>query len=186
MTTLALPEGRPGRLLALALVLLVVLVLWTAIAAPLLDLYATRTQQLDDERIRAQHMATIAAQAPDLRRQLAARHGAKPVATDLVKGGSDALALATLQGTVQSTAGAAGVEIASIDTLPATLVGGLRRIGLHLHASGDYPALVQFLSRIRDARPAVLADDLAISVQGLDAASRFDIDVSLYAFRSNS
>ncbi|HTH99209.1 MAG TPA: type II secretion system protein GspM [Stellaceae bacterium] len=186
MTTFALPEGRPGRLLALALVLLAVLVLWTAIVSPLLDLYATRAQQLDDSGIRARHMAAIAAQAPGLRRQLAARHGAKPVATDLVKGGSDALALATLQGTVQSLAGATGIEIASVDTLPAAPVGGLRRIGLHLHATGDYPTLVRFLGRIRDARPAVLADDLTISAQGPDAASRFDIDVSLYAFRSNS
>lgn len=179
-----LPEGRFGRLLALALGLMGLLILWAVIVAPLTSVYDQRAARLANETMLADRMAQVAAEAPALRSQVASHRLAPSPPGLLIAGSTDALAAANLQSAVQRLAGDCGVDISSVDNLPSAQVGPLRQVGLHLHMAGDYPALVRLLGALRDASPAMLPDDLSIAAQGPGEGGRFDIDLTLYAFRT--
>ena len=160
---LALPEGRTGRLLALALALfcagLAVLVLWSVLVGPLLGLAQTREAALARREMRLRAAQVQVAALPALRRALAARI---PAAPEWLPGTSDALAAAALQSLVQAMARQVGARVASVAILPARTKNGLRRVGLRLALSAPFPALVALLVRLAAARPRLIVTALVL------------------------
>src|SRR4051812_49596683 len=99
MAALDLPTGRRGQLLALGLTLAVLGGAWAGIAAPLLDWYALRAEQVQARKAVARRMAELAETLPALRDQ--ARRGAaprRPAAGAGLGGARDALAAAAPPG----------------------------------------------------------------------------------------
>jgi len=184
----ALPVGRRGRLLALALACLALALIWLALVAPLMDLYATRAQRLAEQQVLADHMAALAAALPDLQRQgagvpLPAQGGA-----GLLEGPSDAVAGAALQGRLQEMVNAAGASLTSAEMLPPRTVAGLSRIGVRASVyAADWPKLVGLLRAIREADPHLLIDDLslhAMSARSRDTGPALDATFSVFGFRA--
>ena len=182
----ALPTGRSGRLLALGILLLLLLLLWQAIASPLLDLYRDRTQALDARRAVAVHMAAQAAQLPALRR-LAASSGAHSGPVTLIAGNSDAIAAAALQERVQQMATGLGATLSSTESLPPTPVpaGNYRRVGVRIAITAPFDVMVRLLAAIEQASPSMLIDDLQLHGSRIQLQPNAPIEGSLtvLAFR---
>ena len=191
-----LPTGRSGRLLALGILLLLLLVVWQAIASPLLDLYRDRAQALDARRAVAVHMAAQAAQLPALRR-LAASGNARLGPVALIAGTSDAIAAAALQERVQQMATGLGATLSSTESLPPTpargqgqgqaqgQAGPYRRVGVRIAVTAPFDVMVRLLAAIEQASPSMLIDDLQLHGSRIQLQPNAPIEGSLtvLAFR---
>lgn len=179
--TAAMPTGRVGQALAIALVALVLLAAWLAVAAPLLDLHAERAAALDGRAALARRMAQVATGLPELRQAAAAAAG--PVAPTLIEGASDAVAGAVLLQGMQDMAGRAGATLSSTETLPVEAAGAYRRIGVRVALSAPWPVLVALLRAVADASPQLLVDDLQLhGARQFGTAGEPPIDASFVAF----
>lgn len=163
MAALDLPTGRRGQLLAIGLTIAVLGGAWAGIAAPLLDWYTLRAEQVQARRAIARRMAELAETLPVLRdeaRQVAAPD--RPAAGAVLDGASDAVAAATLQGRLQDMAARAGAPLSSAEALPGEAAAGWRRIGLRVAVNAPWPAVVRLLQAIGTATPRLLVDDLQL------------------------
>lgn len=158
-----LPTGPRGRAVALGLLLLVLLILWSAIVSPLLGFYGDRADELSTEQLKVAHMAVLADQLPDLKKRAAAAGNTGPATSFVVEGPSDAVAAATLQGKVQSMATDVGTTLTSVENLPHEAAGAAyHRIGLKISLNASWPVLIALLKAVDQASPPMLIDDVQI------------------------
>lgn len=180
-----LPDGRRGQVLAAALTLTLLAAAWFAVASPLIGWYGHRAEALAQRRVLLRHMRDVAALLPSLKQQ---QRGAHPTAA-LLSGQTDALAAAAMQSAVQAMAAAAGVDLASLETLPAEARGAYRQIGLRVSLSASWPALTALLHRARTGDPRMLVDDLAVRpvpMRQRSAATPVNASFTLLAFRRDT
>ncbi len=185
--TLDLPTGPRGRLLALSLTVLVLLVLWFGIAAPVLGWYADRTEQLNQREMLAGRMAEVAAARPELQRQAAGLSASSAAPGALLAGETDAVAAATLQERMQDMAAKAGAQLSSVEMLPATQAGQFRRIGLRVAVQAGMANVIHLLELIEQAKPRMLVDELDFQRRLLltrSTAPDLDARFVVYAFRA--
>jgi general secretion pathway protein M len=179
-----------GRLLALALAVLAVAIVYLAVAAPLIDLYTSRQAFLEDQRMLAPRLEAAAAELPALRARITALHAAQSALKVTLDGASDAIASANLESRIEALAAGAGATIGSTESLPAATVAGYRRIGLRLVLSGPYETLVKLLATIEAATPPLVIDNLQIHGvlrrPGMPDADSLDAALDVYGFRSNA
>lgn len=154
-----LPGGQRGRMLAVALLAVLLGLAWIALGAPLLAWHGERAERLATRQALAQRMEAVAATLPALRRE-AAGETAGPQAQALVEGGSDAIAGAALQTHLGGLASRAGMALSSAEVLPAEAAGSYRRIRLRVSVNGPWPELVRLLQEIAQSTPRILVDDV--------------------------
>ncbi len=186
MAELALPSGRRGQVLAVAIAAVALLVLWFGIVLPLAGWHASRAASLERQAVLAGRMEALAASLPALRRR-AATLAAGPAPQTLLEGASDAVAGAELQEQVQAMAVEAGSPLTSAETLPAEPAGAYRRISLRVSLSAPYQTLVHLLAAVADATPRMLVDDLQIQAPPLGLRSAvlpMDATLTVLAFRA--
>jgi hypothetical protein len=179
-----LPTGARGRVLALALLVVALLLAWLGVAEPLADLYAAQDQSITERRAFAERMAVVAAELPALRRRAAEGAGSDsgaPLGQD-----SDALAAAKLQDLVKGYALAAGAALSSVETLPAEPAGPYRRIALRIRFEGTLPVLIDLLLGVEATQQRLLVDELELHGSPLnraDSASSLMATFVVYGFR---
>jgi general secretion pathway protein M len=184
-----LPTGRRGRALAVTLTVLVLLVLWAAVAAPLGEFYSDRAQVLEERRTVVAHMDRLAAALPELKQRAEAATRSGPPPSLVLEGSSDAVAGATLQNMIQDMAGARGANLVSVESLPAETTGAYRRIGLKVSLNASWTVLVSLLQSVEQATPPMLIDDLQIHGSPLamiNRATGLEAGFTIYAFRSGT
>ena len=183
----ALPTGRRGQWLALALLLLAVGAAYLAIVAPLLSLYAERDALIEQRRMLAPRLGAAAAELPALRARAAALRATANTKKVTLEGASDAIASANLQSRIEAVASSVGATISSTESLPAESLGDYRRIGLRLVLNGEYETLVKLLAALETATPPLILDNLKINAQmswGRGAPGRgLDAGFEVYGFR---
>lgn len=180
----ALPEGVRGQMLALALTVTALGVVWAACLQPLIDLHASRAAALEQRRLLLQHMTVLAATLPELQQQSSGE--AAPTAA-LLNGQSDAIAGAALQTEVQRMATGAGAELNSMEMLPGERRGTYQRIGLRVTTAAQWPVLIELLRAIEQGSPRMLVDDLQLRAPPIEMrASNQPISAAftVLAFRS--
>lgn len=182
----ALPTGRRGRLLALAITLVLILLVWEALVAPVLSLYDDRAASLQHDRVLLERMERVAAGLPGLQKQVSQMREAGDEEVFTIPGASDAVAAATLQNTLQEIATQAGANITSFETVPGQTVGGYRRIGLKLTMHEPWPTIVGLLRVIDTSHPPMLIDELEIHALPILAAKsqRLEASFTVYGFRA--
>ena len=158
----ALPTGRRGQALALALLALLMVALWVGVVAPALAWYGERGEVLAQRQALAVRMAQLAASAPGVQATLDAIAASGPPARAVLDGATDAIAGAALQQQVEEMTTQAGASLTSAEALPAEQAGAYRRIGLHVSVSGVWPVVVALFAAIDRATPRMLVDDLAL------------------------
>jgi hypothetical protein len=180
----ALPEGLRGRLLALALTVTALAVLWAGCVQPLVDWHATRAETLEQRRALLQRMTALAATLPELQSQSS---GERAPATALLEGATDAVAGAALQSTVQRMATTAGAELNSMEMLPAEQHGAYHRIGLRVATAAQWPILIELLREIEQGSPRMLIDDLQLRAPPVEmraATTPINAAFTIVAFRT--
>jgi hypothetical protein len=181
----SLPTGLRGKLMALALTFTMLAALWLGCVQPLLGWYADHADELERRSALAQRMDAMLGSLPDLHRQLS---GVRASPAAMLEGASDAIAGATLQGTVQAMAHTAGASISSIETLPAEPRGAYQRIALRVSLAAPWPVLIELLRGVEQGPPTMLIDDLQFrSGMAPTSAPAADVPVSasftILAFR---
>ena len=158
-----LPTGRRGQILAVALLLLLLALVWFGGVAQLVDWYGERADQVAARGALAARLEQRAAALPQLRAlALSLPPQASPLA---LPGGSDAEAAAGLQETLQALANNANLIVGSTEILPAADDGLYRRVEVRVSFNSDYPSLVKFLR-------GIAASDTPLVVVGLDLDGR--------------
>jgi general secretion pathway protein M len=182
----ALPEGVRGRLLALALTVTALAVVWAGCLQPLIDWHASRAESLEQRRLLLQRMTALVATLPELQQQSSGEHA--PAAA-LLEGQSDAIAGAALQSQVQRMAASAGAELNSMEMLPGEPRSAYRRIGLRVTTAAQWPVLIELLRAIEQASPRMLVDDLQLRAPPIDMRTSnqpISAAFTVLAFRSSA
>ena len=161
MTADMLPTGRRGQLLAIALGLLAVALLWFAIIDPVRSWYDDRAMLLERRETLLDRMRQVAATLPALRAAAAEKQSAgEETAVTMLPGGTDAVAAADLQERVQAMASNAGVNLTAVETLPAATAGQWHRISLRISMNAPWPVLMQLVRSIEKSPTRILIDDV--------------------------
>jgi hypothetical protein len=182
-----LPTGNRGRLLALAVTGCLLLLLWLAVVSPLIDFYVERADRIRRDATVLEHMTRLAASLPQLRERAHSMRESDEESVFTIEGGSDAVAAANLQSTLQEMATVDGANVTSFENVPAQTVGGYRRIGLKLSLHVPWTVLVNLLKSIEDAHPPMLIDDLeihALPQLNLSGGLKLEAEFTVYAFRN--
>ena len=183
----ALPTGRTGQALALALIIVVLAIFWLAVVQPLVDWRADRAETLVRRIALAQRMESLVATHAGLPVQAPEASGAG--ATALLDGDTDAVASAALQELLQAMFSRNGIPLNTVETLPGEGAGASRRIGLRISFNASWPVFMALLGDVEVARPAVFMDELQVqpALHRISTApGTFDISCMIFAFRSES
>lgn len=183
----ALPQGRRGQMLALGITLTAVTLLWSALGQPLLDAHASASQALARRQLLASRMAGLAGSLPQLRAAVTSLRTQPAPVVALVEGGTDAIAAAALQGSMESMATHAGARLTSAEALPAEPAGAYRRLALRVTVDATWPVLVGLLQAVEQATPRMFIDDLQLHATPTARTTRqlpLDISFTLLAFRA--
>ena len=133
----SLPHGRPGRALALAILALLVVLVWSGAVLPLLQWHDERADALNRKAMIVHRMQAAADALPSLQAL------SKPVATferpALLEGNTDAVSSASLLELAQDLASRDRVTVNSTEILPAVQRGEFRRIAVRVEAEGRQP-----------------------------------------------
>jgi len=183
----SLPDGPRGRLLALGITLVGLVLVWLGLVQPVLNAYAARDDDLQRRAVLADRTADLVSTLPALRREQAALAKAGPPANATISGATDAIAAAALQSLLESMAGAAGAHITSAEALPADQQGNYRRVEVRVSVDATWPTLVALLQAAERATPRMFVDELQIHAQPTADKTRelpLDISFTVLAFRA--
>lgn len=158
-----LPDGRRGQMLALALAVVAAAVIWAAAVAPVIGLYESRADTLAQQRDTAARMVALRQEIPALRHAVKAAGLQSADDQLLLPGGTDAIAGANLQTTLQNLATQAGTSLDSAQLLPVQAAGNLRNIGMQVSVTAPWPVLIGLLQAIGTAQPRMIIGDFRVS-----------------------
>ncbi len=178
----SLPTGRPGRLLAAGLLLLLLVLGWELVGSPLRDWFDGRADALAGRQALAVRMQALAARLPALRRAAEAGAG-RPGPAVLIEGSSDAIAGAALQGQVQQMAATLGANLSSSETLAGAAAGapgsGYRRVSVRISVTAPFEVMVRLVAAIERATPIMLIDDFELHGSRIQLAQNAPLEASL-------
>ena len=185
----SLPSGVRGQMLALAITVVVVAIIWLGAIAPALGWYIGRAEYLVQQQTLAARMQSVAGSTSSLQQRLAAASAAAPETATMLAGATDAVAGANLQQAIQDIATHAGAAVLSAEMLPATAAGSYRRIGVHVSVTGSWPELTQLLASALQATPRMLVDDVQLHqtlALGARDANPMQASLTVIAFSTGS
>jgi general secretion pathway protein M len=153
--------GRCGQALAIAVVILALALAWFGAVDPVRSWFNDRDLLLERRQALLHRMREVAATLPALRAASATDAGRDDSAgISMLSGASDAVAAANLQEHVQQMAGAAGVSLTAVETLPATAAGEWQRVSLRISLNASWPVLMDLLRAIEQSPTRILIDDV--------------------------
>ena len=182
-----LPTGRRGQVIAVALTILVVALVWIAIVNPLTGWYNQRAETLRQRQELLSREIELVGTLTTLQK-LAREAANRPLPLAVLTGDTDAYASASLQGLMQDMASKSGATLTSVGTLSGVPVGDYQRIGLRVAMTATWPVFIQFLHAVEAATPQMLVDDISLHSSVMTLASSADLPIqvsfTVVAFRS--
>jgi general secretion pathway protein M len=178
---MTLPTGIRGRLLALSLLLIPLILVAKFVLWPAFQSYASTEDDLVSTREEVVHYQRLLAEQPALQAAVARLERTRPLAPYLLAGSNRALAAAGLQKQLQDAATKHGVTILSLRVKNPASVGPLERISVEARLRTGIPELRDLLYWIETARPYLFIEDLTINVRHARrrATPVGDLEVSL-------
>jgi general secretion pathway protein M len=179
--------GRRGQALAAVVAIFVLASAWFGAIEPMRSWYNDRNLLLERRQALLHRMQEVAATLPALHAASAANTGRDNTAgTAMLPGASDAVAAADLQEHVQQMAGAAGVSLTAVETLPATPTGEWHRVSLRISLNAPWPVLMHLLRAIEQSPTRILIDDVhfhSATVVTHPTVLPIEASLVLYGFR---
>jgi hypothetical protein len=179
--TMELPTGVRGRLLALSLPALLLLVVLLGIVMPLVDYWrsveAEHTQLFNKTRA----YERLASRKDAITRQVRVLEDELTQAVDYLPKAEPAMAAAQVQADLGQLAERLGAVVRSSLTLPAKAEDGFTAVGFQLNVTGSMRSSRDILYEIESGHPRLVIDRLTITPaqeSGADGQSR-DVDMSV-------
>lgn len=180
----ALPTGQRGRLLALGILLLPLLVIFNWVLLPAWQNYAELRDEIATDTDQLQRYRRIAAELPQLRTQVREQAQQQQLAPYLIAGNNPAQAGASLQKYLQTMVNARGGRILSLRSLKAEQDGAFERVPLNARLQIDTEGLQQVLYQIETGRPLLRIDQINITARRVRGGSaQLDVRLDLSGLR---
>jgi general secretion pathway protein M len=173
-------NGRPGRLLAVALLLALAAGAWVLAVRPLLQWRAEARARLDEAAATLVRHRAVAARADEIAAETAALRDLAEREALFLPGASEGQAAAALQDAIKAAMASAGARADSVQALDAIAEGALTTVAMRVRLSADTQALQRLLHALEAGRPILLVDGLYVRARTVraDAAER-NLDVRL-------
>lgn len=173
----SLPEGVIGKVLALGIAGVLLILVYFVAVAPLLGLYADREQALDERTAQAAMLDRSVHDLPRLRALAAEVQKQAPASDLLLPASIDAVAAATLQSTVKDIVEQNGTSLTSTEILPPRAQDQFRRVGIHVSFATNQRLLTAVLKGIETAHPLMFVDNL--DIRGAGQANQADPNLTV-------
>ncbi len=182
--------ARRQRVLALALLLVLVLLVWSLVIAPFRTAASLHSERVEMLRRQAAAMQGLVEAAPRFDAEAKHLAGMPDIQNLTYSAEQPALAVAQLQGQLSQLFAAAPAALTSSQVIPETREGALTKIALQLTALSDMKALVKALHGIAAARPLLKIEKLVLrdpdgnwglTVQGKQL-SKLQVDIIVSAY----
>ncbi|HEX9461088.1 MAG TPA: type II secretion system protein GspM [Alphaproteobacteria bacterium] len=186
---MTLPDGRAGRILALAMAGGLLALAYLSAVRPLVARHGDMREELSDLALQRARLRKIEGELPRLQatiEDMKRRAGEKSL---LLSDPSDAVAAASLQTRLQGFAAGEGAEVSSVESLSPKVQEGFRRVGVRAVITCDLGALTAILRALSVARPPLFVENIDIrnnGIAGRQAASQapaLNISFDVYGFR---
>ncbi len=159
---MTLPVGMRGRLTALAL-LFIVLVLLTRLAVqPMAAAYANVGEDVATGQDALQRYQRIIAELPALKAAASRTARNRPLAPFLLAGSNASLAVANLQQRLQDSAERHNASIVTVRVLDPVTEGPLERVVLQAQLKAGTQALRDLLFELESGRPYLFVESLTV------------------------
>jgi hypothetical protein len=177
-----LPQGDLGKVAAVGLAALALVVLTLFVIDPVLSFYDSTQQQLEEQREIAARYRGWVAQMPKLRAAAKARHDR---ASPLLRGGSDQEAAALIQSTLKSIIEDGGSKITTAEVLPSEREDNYTRVVVRASFSGNLRFLTSVLQQIESSEPALFVRSVDVHADTTGGEEPpLSIVLSVYGFRA--
>jgi general secretion pathway protein M len=190
---MVLPEGKPGKALALGIGAVGLLLIYAAIIRPIIGGYHDLQDGLSGLNAQRDRLIALEADLPALQAQAADLRSRKQTEEGrfLLPATSDSVAAASLQTKVQSLGKSRGAEVSSVESLAPRVQDGFRRIAVRVVVSCDLRALTGILSALASAQPALYVENLEVransdlGAKSSDAAPILNVSMDVYGYRAD-
>jgi len=153
---------KQRQLLALAILALVVVMIFTLTVAPLWAINRHYINTIDGLNNRLEILQRTASAGSDLRSQHEQLKRSLTSNRHYLKSTSEALAAANLQGIVNRIAGSAGMEVLSTQNLPASGEAGFTRVAVKIRMRGGLENTVKAFHALETGQPYLFLDNISI------------------------
>lgn len=176
-----LPTGMRGRIVALSLPAILLLVLLLGIIMPLADYWRSIDERHTQLLNKARAYERLIARKDAMARQVRSLEAGLTEAVDYLPKAEPAMAAAGVQAGLGQLAERSGATVRSTQTLPARAQDGFTAVGLQLNVTGSMRSIREILYEIEVGHPRLVVDRLAITpARDLGANARpGDVDMSL-------
>ena len=162
---MTLPVGVRGRVIAVSLLLIPLILLLNYGIGPVVKAYLATGEDIHAAEDDINRYQRIIAELPSLKAAMSQFEQEQPLAPFLLTGSNPALAAAGLQRRLQDIAAKHGVRIVSVRVQPPVPDGPLQRISVQARLSADTAGLRDILYELEANRPYVFVDDLTITAR---------------------
>ena len=185
---MTLPTGMRGRLVALGLLLIPLILLAHYVLTPLVASLVSRGDDLATTREEIVRYQRLISQMPALRDAVERLERTRPLAAYLLQGGNRALAAAGLQRNLQQAAQEHGVTILSLRVKNPATDGPLERIAVEARLRAGTRELRDLLYFIETTTPYLFVEDLSINARQTRrrrvTADVLDVTITLFGLRA--
>jgi len=181
-------DKKQQRVLAVALLFVVLVLGIGAIAVPAWSINASYRQDIFQIQDRLQTLQRIAASDSQLRPRYEQILATYQGAGNYLRSSTEAVAAAELQRTLKELAGASGVQVLSTQILPAGVEGEFVRVGLRARVRGTLPGIVNTIHAIETNSVFLFLDNLSLRDSSdarrrrQDSSVYFHLDLDLITF----
>ena len=162
---MTLPTGTRGRLVALALLLIPLILLAHYVLSPLIASLVSRGDDLAETRGEIARYQRLIGQMPALRGAVERLERTRPLAPYLLQGDNRALAAAGLQRNLQQAAQEHGVTILSLRVKNPATDGPLERIAVEARLRAGTRELRDLLYFVETTTPYLFVEGLSINAR---------------------
>lgn len=163
---LKLPEGRPGRLLAIGITVMFAVLMWILVSS-LVAFYQDGKSDIENKHLILSRTEALVESIPALRAKYETATQTASGSTLLITETSDETALARLQESVHDAADSVQAVLTSQEPLPVVRSGSFERLGVRISLTTSWPDFVHLLDVLDGSTsPRLLVDDLQLQVAG--------------------
>ena len=186
-----LPTGTRGRLVAVGILLIGLILLGNYVVMPGISHYQEMREDIAAKQYQVQRYGQIIDSLPALKKSVAELDRTRPLQPYLLDGDNRALAAANLQTRLQRIADNEGVKIVSLRVRDSETDGPFERIPVDVHLQSTLEPLHKVLLELENSRPVLFTESLSIQTRvqrrtrrGSRTSDELDARITLYGLRS--
>lgn len=174
-----------SRTLALAVLFVLALLGWFAVASPLIAMVSDRQNDIETLHTRLASLSAAVARIPELERRGREAKAALDAAGGVWVGAGDSAIAATLQDQLRQVVTKSDGVVKSTSYLGATTDADLQSIRIRLSADGTLDTLQHTLAAVENARPPMFVESMMITAPAQFTADKppilaLDFEISAY------